>query len=298
MRGNRSPRDRGGAVGGEQDAQKRLRTNRRQGAWSVWIGGLSVACVCAAALLAFASPAMRVRGVVVEGAERLPADEVEATKAAVRLKERTNLLRAPLRSMAAAASRLPWVQSASARRRPEGIVVVRVAPRRPAAAVEAVGGLWLADSAGVLIRPAAHAMLPVIALDPPQEGRAGLRLTSPGAVGGLAVAGLIGGRPRVGVTKIAVDPQGDLCLNMSDGVLVRLGQPDELKRKVEFVRRIYASDPPIASLVVAVNLCNPEYPACVPRVPSSSAVALSEATGLSAAAPPTGSKPEHAAGTH
>src|SRR5205807_10069928 len=67
------------------------------------------------------------------------------------------------------------------------------------------------------------------------------------------------------VDKIAVDQNAELCLNMHDGIQIRIGQIDDLSTKMKLAQRIYALSPQIASQVEAIDLRCPDAPACTPR---------------------------------
>src|SRR5207244_2648255 len=87
-------------------------------------------------------------------------------------------------------------------------------------------------------------------------------------------AGLAGAReviakctPRGGarITNVQVDQRGELCLNMSDNLLIRLGQEDALPTKIDYIQRIYDDKPGIGSEVQSIDLRWPESPSCVLR---------------------------------
>jgi len=67
------------------------------------------------------------------------------------------------------------------------------------------------------------------------------------------------------IEKIVIDPQGNLCLNMSDGVAIQFGQAENLGAKWETVQKIYSRDPAIAQRMTGINLSVPEKPACILR---------------------------------
>ena len=70
---------------------------------------------------------------------------------------------------------------------------------------------------------------------------------------------------RVEAASVVVDPQAQLCLNMSDGVVIRLGRADDLETKVSLVKKIYRERPDVASEIASIDLTAPEHPACTPR---------------------------------
>jgi len=237
-----------------------LRTRRL----ALWLLTLALGVECAAAVLT--SPALDIREVRLTGLPELLPVESDATREAVVLDSRANIVRASTRTTAAPLARLPWVERVDVTKRPPNRLEVRIVARRPAAVLAASDGRWEVDERGVLIRPAARsAGLPVIALAGPAEAELGHSPRSSGAAAGVAAASLARVPEPLHVRKIEVDPAGDLCLNMNDGVRIRLGQTEELSEKLALVRRIYKSNPTISADVQSIDLRCPEVPACAPR---------------------------------
>ncbi|MGC8666701.1 MAG: cell division protein FtsQ/DivIB [Chthonomonadales bacterium] len=213
------------------------------------------------------SPWFDVQHVQLEGVRTLAPSEVQALEAAVQLPAGTNLFYALFKWRGASAAKLPFVARVQVRPASVHGLRVLIRPRVPVAVVESGGNGWEVDSQGWVVRGARSNMsLPVIQVAGGLALRPGtvvaddavlqvLRTVVPAAAGGLSVA------------KVHVDPQGNLCLNMLDGVEVQMGQPYELGAKLRLLERIYHEEPGIGRRVAAINLSCIEAPACTPRMP-------------------------------
>ena len=69
----------------------------------------------------------------------------------------------------------------------------------------------------------------------------------------------------VRIAKIDVDLNGNMCLNMQDGVLIQFGQDTEIPDKLKLIRDIYSSGVDIASRLAVINVTCPSNAACTPR---------------------------------
>ena len=132
--------------------------------------------------------------------------------------------------------------------------------------LEALGQDWEIDCSGTLIRPLRPgANLPLVSCAVVSDLRAGHRVDTVGLAGALKVISDCKPRGGVRITKIDVDQSGELCLNMSDNVAIRLGQEEALPTKIDYIQRIYDDKPGIGSEVASIDLRWPESPSCVLR---------------------------------
>jgi cell division septal protein FtsQ len=229
---------------------------------------LGYIALCALALAAaLMSPAASIRRVRLSGIDGLPPAEREATIRAAAIRPGTNWLRAPVSTVGGRIRALPWVGSADVHRTLPFGLGIDVQARKPVVVAEAGGAMWELDSTGTPIRAADAASqqsLPHIVLP------AG-RVVRPGApIGDEAVArcihALLFDQPQlpVRIAKIDVDLAGDICLNMSDGLPILFGQPDDFDVKLALVKKLYKRQPDIAKRLASVNLSTPAWPAAVP----------------------------------
>jgi cell division septal protein FtsQ len=177
-------------------------------------------------------------------------------------------------------SRLPWVASAAVSREFPNSLAVRIKPRVPKAHLRALGQDWEVDKSGVLIRRLRPGKsLPLIACAAASELKPGQRVDTVGLAGALKVVSECRPRGGVRIAKVEVDQSGELCLNMSDNVAIRLGQEEALPTKIDYIQRIYDDKPGIGSEVSSIDLRWPESPSCVLR---NASVYTPENTQLSA----------------
>jgi cell division protein FtsQ len=209
---------------------------------------------------------MQVRHVRLGGIAVLLPQEIEQTRSAATIDPHSNLFRLRLAALEKRLSALPWVARADAHRQFPNGVAVAITPRRSAAHLEADGQDWEIDSTGVIIRPLRPgATLPLVTCNGLAEAEPGARVDILGIAGALKVLSDCTPKGGVRIAKVVVDQTGELCLNMTDNVAIRLGQEEQLSTKIDYVHRIYDEKPGIGSEVESIDLRWPESPSCVLR---------------------------------
>lgn len=71
---------------------------------------------------------------------------------------------------------------------------------------------------------------------------------------------------KLRVGKISIDHDGDICLNMVSGFYVKLGQPDDIARKMSLLRRALEYRPSIAREAIYIDLSCPSAPVWKPKI--------------------------------
>ena len=237
-----------------------------------WIvGALSLATVAALAAVLLNSPLTRIRRVRVSGVSALLPDEAAQTAAAATVPSCSNLIRIRASVIESNLRSLPWVASASIHRQFPGTLQVVVKPRVPKACLAVGGQSWEVDGAGVPIRPLRAGMsLPLVESAAGQDLRPGIPSDAAGLPAALKVIAECHPPGQVRIAKVDIDANGELCLNMSDNVAIRLGRDEALPTKIDYVQRIYDDKPSIGSEVQSIDLRWPESPSCVLRKQASS----------------------------
>ncbi len=172
----------------------------------------------------WASPLLSVRGVRVDGATTLTAEQV---RTAAGVTEGTPLLRVDVEAAAARVARLPQVASVEVARGWPGSVVVTVVERRPVAVVEEAGTRSLVDASGVLFD--------TVTGEPP-AGVVPLDVATPGPDDAATQAALdalvaLPGDVRAQVAGAAVDVDEDVTLTLREGTVVVWGGADRAEDK-------------------------------------------------------------------
>lgn len=250
---------------------KGIRTKRPVGERRRWarklllaLSALALATECAAAVLT--SAWFHVKEVRVTGLTRLSKGEASATSRICRIHERTRLFAAPTASIRKQLEDLPWVSTATVRRVPPSSLAIEIAEKRPFAVALAAGRHWEVDRHGVVIRRASNrGNLPLIECNMRATIRPGRSLGDGALMEALQVVNRSRRLHAPEIDKIIVDPTAYICLNMSDGVSIRLGRTDELDTKINLVATIYREQPDISETIESIDLTAPDHPACRPR---------------------------------
>ena len=251
--------------------RREQKTNRRRS----WNRALPVLAVFLAlgdlTALAFA-PGLRVTRVRVDGAQTLTPSQVfdEA-----QVPSRTNIfwmLRQPFARRLAAD---PVVDHAERSVRLPNLLVLTVTERQPYAVLEAAtdGGrqFWLLDHHGIPYRtldnPPAH--LPVIdaaAAALPADVVLGRPLKAAWVPDAYRLLALTQTEPKFRGAKIAVDQNGNLCLNRKDMPQIRLGQPDSLPWKMALTEAaLSAYGGALSHRAAYIDVSCPQQPVWCPR---------------------------------
>jgi cell division protein FtsQ len=217
------------------------------------------------AAAALTSPLLGVNRIAVRGAEQLPEAEAAATGRSVAIPAGSNLLRAPLSLIESRAKALPWVRDARAQWLAPHALGVRILPRTPAV-VALIGAQRVeVDESGVPIRPVrseGDEGLPAVEVDRAADVHFGAPIRDEALMAAIDIYHDAPRQPMARIAKIKVDPGGNMCLNMVDGIRVDLGRPEDLDAKMKYVQRIYELEPGVGTRVMSINLSVPKQPAC------------------------------------
>lgn len=209
------------------------RSRRRRITWAVVVGSI-VALVAVVAGTAY-SPVMALRDVRVEGAQRIPAAEVQAAFA--------DVLGTPLpligsADVQTALSGFPLIETYATETIPPGTLVVRIVERTPVGVIESESELQLVDAAGVVI-------------DRPAERPEGYPLieTEGGVAdeGFRAVAAVMRSLPadvRAQVVRASAQTADDVELELSGGASVVWGSAEESALKADVLAALMIAAPP------------------------------------------------------
>lgn len=239
---------------------------------------LALLCVACVLLVPFTSPYWRVRHVVINGvAGSLTPEETETLKRTLATSKYANWLRAPVGTLRENALKLPAIESVRISRKWGWKLVADVVPRLPYAVLNVNGAKYEIDSKGFLLRPARDsvAQLPQIDFPPLANLQLGQQAGTYSCASWLPLLQNRYANDTVRIEKIVVDSYGNLCLNMSDKLEVRLGQyipltnlpSDSFNYKLDRLKVIYQKRPAIANEIAVVILAAPQYPACIPKSP-------------------------------
>jgi len=209
------------------------RSRRRRITWAVVVG-LFVALVAVIGIGAY-SPLMALREVRVEGAQRIPAADVQAAFA--------DVIGTPLPliepdEVHAALARFPLIETYATETIPPGTLVIRIVERTPVGVIEAESGLELVDAAGVVIerpgeRPTGQ---PLIEVDGGVAGE-----------GFRAVAAVVRSLPadvRVQLTRATAATADDVRLELEGGASVVWGSAEESALKATVLAALMRAAPP------------------------------------------------------
>lgn len=209
------------------------RSRRRRITWAVVIG--SILAVVAVVGVGAYSPLMALRDVRVEGAQRVPAAEVQAAFADVMGTPLTLIDGAEVH---AAMSRFPLIETYATETIPPGTLVVRIVERTPVGVIDTGSGLELVDGAGVVIeRPEER---------PP--GQPFIEVDGGVADEGFrAVAGVVRSLPadvRAQLTRATADTADDVRLELEGGASVVWGSAEESALKATVLATLMRAAPP------------------------------------------------------
>lgn len=209
------------------------RSRRRRIVWAV-VGGTVVALIAVIVSVAY-SPLMALREVRIEGAQRIPAAEVQAAFAEV---IGTPLPLIDSGEVHAALEAFPLIETYATETIPPGTLVVRIVERTPVGVIDTGSGLELVDAAGVVIeRPEAQ-----------PEGQPLIEVDGGVADEGFrAVAAVVRSLPadvRAQLTRVTAETADDVRLELAGGASVVWGSAEDSAQKATVLARLMGAAPP------------------------------------------------------
>lgn len=208
------------------------RSRRRRLAWIAGTG--AVVALVVGVLAAAYSPMMALREVRVEGASRIPPEQIVAAFGPE--------LGTPLPLIASGdvqqvLSGFPLIETYSTELVPPGTLIVRILERTPVGVVETPQGLELVDAAGVVIdRPAER-----------PEGQPLIDTAGTSSPGFRAAAGVVRALPaevRGQLVLVTAETADDVRLELAGGATVVWGSAEESAQKAAVLARLMQAAPP------------------------------------------------------
>lgn len=215
----------------------------------------------------FFAPAMTIRRIQISVGEPLTASEALALKRDGERAVGENLLLAPVGQIEQSLLKHPYCKSVDISRTlfPPGLAI-RCRPRTPIALLRAANGNFEVSRDNIIIRRwNGSAPLPTISADSINAGAVGLKISNPCLLDAVQIIVAFSGEKITKVSKLVVAMDGQLWLNMTDGVQVRFGLPDKITKKIQLLRLAYRVDPTIAKRFSVLDFIYPQAPACVLR---------------------------------
>jgi hypothetical protein len=267
---------RGGARGGAparrrarrtvavQRRRNRRRPNVARTLLRVCLAALALECV----LVLLFSPRLWVRSVRIDGLQTVSAERITER---MRLRPRTNIVRLPVASLRAAVEREPVVAKAEVRRVFPSAVRVVVRERTPWATLKVGGICYLVDRGFVPFHKNRVPWdgLPLVTLAAGENAatpRLGERVVARGLAQANTCVEWAEGRTDFPLERIAIDPEGKLCLNRIGGTEIQLGSGADLSKKLDTLALLLAQRDDLRSGSVAyVRLYAYDAPAIFPR---------------------------------
>lgn len=231
---------------------------------------LLIANIVLIMLIPFASPHFRVRKIEVSGGQGklLPQEQALITNA-LRMPKYTNWVLAPVGRIRRTLETLPFMDTAKVTQQFPNHIVVQLRPREPFAILTMGTVQYEVDAKAYPIRVARPQMIGHLPEIEFQEGlpvKMGVQVTAFVLPMWLNLLSQTYVNNSISIQKIKVDPAGNLCLNMKDGLEVQLGQAEMLAEKTALLRTIYTREPAFGSQNGMLNVSVPQTPACRRRV--------------------------------
>lgn len=230
------------------------------------IAGYTLTTILVALLTYFAlvSPMFYVKRVLVTGAKTVGN---AAIVRAMDLSSTQNILLVAKRRIVARLLQNPVLKDAVIYRRLPGTVSVRITERDTDVVLDSGGKLYDVDDAGIPFRTSAVAdpgctaiacsVKERVVLGKPLKDDAFLSARS-----SLLLSRQHGGIP---VTRITVDPSGELCLNVKDGFPIKLGRPERLPLKIKIIAKMLDEIPDVVQDGEYIDISCPEAPVYKPK---------------------------------
>lgn len=202
------------------------------------VTGCVVAALAAAIWVAFWSPLLDVRAVVVVGGKHVSSRDVAR---AAGLNADDNLLLVSTSQVTEAVEELPWVLEAKVDRKLPGTVRVKVVERTPRMALAVGEARWTLDGRGnVLQAGLARDGMPVLAGATVDEVRPGASIEEVEVRHALAAWRSLAPTVRRAVVAVLAPTPERITFSLADGTQIRFGAAESLEAKNEVLLALLA----------------------------------------------------------
>jgi len=149
---------------------------------------------------------------------------------------------------------------------------IHVTEREPDAVVVGPSGCCMVQLDGLVFHSVSKPVsgIPTVDVAKNESLKLGCKCNSPRVLYALSVLNYAR-KARLEINKISVDQLGDMCLNMRGGFYVKLGQPDEIARKMSILRETLVYRPSIGKEAAYIDLSCPSAPVWKPKTVISAA---------------------------
>ena len=220
--------------------QRRVEVRRNEGRRRLrfLVAVVALVVLSAAGWVASRSPLLDIDAVEVEGSTRTPPAVV---RQAARLHPGKPMFDVREEAAARRVEALPWVAEARVFRRWPGTVSISVAERAPfAAALDPTGAWWLVDRSGRVLEASSSRPPGLVAVEglgaTPTPGQ-----PAPDAEAALAVSAALSAPLAAKVDAVVVVQGGGVDLRLKEHGVVRLGDLEDLGRKLRAAESVLAS---------------------------------------------------------
>ncbi|MGQ9782490.1 MAG: cell division protein FtsQ/DivIB [Armatimonadota bacterium] len=209
------------------------------------------------------TPMLLVREVRVKGLRFTTRDRVE------RLAKRAlgkNIILFPTGEISRSIAKIPEVSRVSLDRVFPDTVEICIVERRPFAVLLHDSQVYLVQHNRFVFHQAKGIPqgFPVIEVADPGSVRVGQRCELDGLCVGIRVINSAR-KKELTISKVSIDRLGDICLNMCNGLRVRLGQSENLNEKMSVIRTALICKPGLTREALILDVTCPRFPVYRPR---------------------------------
>ncbi len=248
-------------------APRRTLRNRRRPNYALFFCVFALVSSLAAGIAyVFTTPSLHISKVGVKGVHLANASEID--KAASRAIGQ-NILLLRTGPIIRSVSRQSEIRLVKMGRRFPDKMWLRVWERKADAVLVTEKGCYLTQSDGFVFHQVPQPIkgVPTVHVVGNHRLKVGEMAASPSVKCALDVL-RIAHRKAIKLDEISVDPRGDICLNMGSDFCVKLGQPDDIARKMSLLRNALANRPSIVRDGAYIDLSCPSAPVWKPKVAS------------------------------
>ncbi len=215
-------------------AKRRRRKRYVINAWRLTLSCLLFLLLLELVVTAFTSPWFYITNIKIEGTKIL---NPKAVVNELNIPPKTNLFRLQTRPLVQRLLKNPLILRASVHKAIPRTLVVRITERKPLLTLSTNGKYYEVDRYSVPFRIISKPPtdLPLVICETTQKIILGKPLKTQSLNSAIECLLIAKQKKNFTVAKIFVDQNGDLCLNTSDGLEVKLGRPAKLSVKLDIV---------------------------------------------------------------
>ncbi|MHB1000948.1 MAG: cell division protein FtsQ/DivIB [Armatimonadota bacterium] len=240
--------------------RRRRHTRSKSGVRNIVIILLLLVLMIEVAVVALTSPYFNVKNIVVADNITIPDNKILGV---IDLPSDANIFRIKTRAIHDELMLDPVIKSVRLHRKLPGTLIVSIVERQADLILDNSGSMYEVDASGMPFRVSKKVdpRLAVVSYNIPKKVIPGKQITDHVFIAAQRCLALSRIDNVFAVSKIAVDQNNDLCLNVRDGFIIKMGRSAQLEYKIDMAAEVIRQKPDFRKAGEYIDVTCPDAPA-------------------------------------